>query len=325
MRKTRKQRRQSRKSKQRGGKQIFLKSPVSSEKPIQMNVTNSTTPRNVLYQFLQRSSFSKHPVFGLYKRTNLENPPYRFLMPGSKQELNFTDKWNHPWTIPFEKNGTYNVKPIPKLAEQIGNKDFLEAQRSFQLITHLLEQLPVAKIIIASAAMEREHDSKNVNQQFKFCLPPCGPIVLIDNAFFKKPTFDFYKYLDFEEIIDETNLGPKDMIRLYRKTAGKELSINISDNGISKEEKENYLKEVKTQAGRAEFDVRNEIRIYCVNHNLLYESNIEKGISISEFIKGNQKMYGWEDGKCDENIGATPRRCSTNNSSKQVYGKGGED
>lgn len=116
---------------------------------------------------------------------------------------------------------------------------------------------------------------------------------------------DFYKYLDFNEEV-HPEIGPRELVRFYRKPAGTELRINPNHTNsyITLQDKENYLQEVLKQAREglkltsqtAESVLKEkELFICCVRRDNKFDSDPGNPLSLLRLIpnQGTFLIYGW--------------------------------
>ncbi len=295
MAKTRHKRKQKRKTrKQRGAGQYFVKGIQSKYKTYTISKEEGNTARKVLEKLIDRNFSHKTN----YANTTPNVLPYRMKVKGKIFQMLEKKNWNEEevWknivnsALP-DKEALMEFIPVEARLQSYKNEKLEKAEKTFEIVKKGLRYLGAGKIILESAAAMPDID-KNVAQQFKFQVEPLSPIILIDWAFFSSPD-DFYNLLNFTEINVE-ELGPRDIIRLYVKKEGQPLTIKDPKNAYQRE----YLKAVYSQAQEKNIDLKEEIKIMCISHDLSYEST-NKNLSIANFLDENFSrtafgLYNWE-------------------------------
>lgn len=100
-----------RRTRQRGGsKQIFVRNRYNRDKPFAMEVSNTTTPRNLLKFYVPKTFYDLDEDFKLVSRDEIENPFYLL------NNKSIEGKWNLSWGEAFgtnlEKDSTHKILVI---------------------------------------------------------------------------------------------------------------------------------------------------------------------------------------------------------------------
>ena len=294
-RKTRNNRKQKRKTrKQKGAGQYLVKGIQSQFKTYTIPKEEGNTARKVLEKLIDRN-FSQETKFS---NTTPNVLPYRMKVKGKTFHMLGKKNWNEEevWknivnsALP-DKEVVMEFIPVESRLQSYKNEKLEKAEKTFEIVKKGLRYLGAGKIILESAAAMPDID-KNVAQQFKFQVEPLSPIILIDWGFFRSP-YDFYNILNFTELNVE-ELGPRDIIRLYVKKEGKPLKIKDPKNVYQRQ----YLEAMYEQAQEKNIDLKEEIKIMCISHDLTYEST-NKNLSIANFLDENFPrtafgLYNWE-------------------------------
>lgn len=332
-----KQRKTRRNRKQKGSGRIFVTNPRISSIPSQLiDFNEKTTPRNILKQYINQTNLSQKPDFQFYKYE--PNPPFIFTQ--ESEPSRFLNAWNTPWKTNkgklLQDKNTIEIRFNEKLSEIIKQRRLETIQITFSLIKRILSLSKFkngTKIIIQNYAVT-DAIPKNVNQQFKFHMPPFSPILHLDFDYFKSESAgsDFYKYLNFQETYSDiiveflrkkfnlSDQGIRNICRFYIKRAGTPLVINPNPaSGPTDEEKTNYLNEVYKQAEKTDDtdlqqDLMNkteeekreiiinylkekELLMCIIRHDTMVDSNKENPLSLDKYLedKPQFKYYIWSE------------------------------
>ncbi len=254
-----------RKTRQRGGKQVFLsvkklsgynkeEKPAYTVNKATFNV-NGKTPRNLFHNYIrQNSSLMTTDLPLLYKG----NPRFVLRRTRNSKPIVFRpEQWNNESLL--NNQGDYFFQYIPETQEE---KDIKEAGwlETLKIVLEYYKDSGAKVIPFSSAATD--DIPKNVRQQFKFDRDPKNPIVLIDPAFFETDRSDFFQYIAFSK--PEDLPGTYGKAKIYRKPAGVPFQIVGQKPGAPPiEEQRAYLRELHRQRGTF-FNELDELEICCV-------------------------------------------------------------
>ena len=151
---------------------------------------------------------------------------------------------NEPY--PFKKEDSLTI--IPKFT-------FKPDDLGLAVLKDILPRLSDYRIIIAAAAITDDID-KNISQQFQFNNYPIHRTLIIDKGFFSQYTYDFYKYIYFENIPTKY----PEVNQILKKPAETPIEIDMTYNDIPRHEKELYYQKLMD---------------YSLSHNVnLYEKEL---------------------------------------------------
>lgn len=166
-------------------KQVFVK--FLDKNTFAYDTDTNTTPNDIIQAALNRHA--------------LENVTERFRIFKGKEELRDT-------TAPYPFNKEDTIRIVPK-------RIFKPDTDGLGILRHILPMLSDYRILMGAAAITDDVD-KNIRQQFQLTHPPLHKTLIIDNAFFKGHTYDFYKYLNFQKIPTHR----EDKFQIFKKAAG---------------------------------------------------------------------------------------------------------
>jgi hypothetical protein len=238
----------------------------------ELEINAVKTPR----QFLQ--TYANQALTNMSSVT--KNVPNWFIagkgLPGIKPKTK--GEWDANVTLDPKSPYVFRYAPIIEEEPFIENKDLIDT-----VFNSVNKQFGTAKVIFASSATGPEAKgepgrySRNVNQNFKFHMPPQSPVILIDPGFFRDDLshyYDFFHYLKFDVLIPEEYGGK---VRIYTKQEGKTFEILGDKPPVhSIEDQKEYLAEVLEQAERANFDENSLLVIVCVQAGVNFNHE-EKG------------------------------------------------